>query len=491
MEDPLRHAFMEPLLPCSITLPKRGSRRLLRDLHHQLRSAITDGRLQPGLRLPSTRSLASGYGISRNTVVSTYDLLLSEGYLVARRGSGTCVADTLTRTSRRSAPPRGAAADRHLNAYWRKWPASAATTDPVRAPFQFRLGTPDPDSFPVEVWRGASNRVLRTYPKAANADSGAQGRLSLREAIAQHVSFTRAVACTPDDVVVTAGAQQAFELLARVLVTPRRTTVALEDPGYPPLRASFEAAAANVAAVPVDDEGLVVQRLPSRARIVCVTPSHQFPLGCVLSARRRAALLGFARTRGAVVIEDDYDGEFRFEDRPLDALQTLDRTESVFYVGTFSKSLMPALRLGYIVTPAWARQALIAAKGLSDGPCCALTQDILSVLIQEGHLARHVRSMQRIYAARRQTLLGILKRDFSSWLQPVPSSAGLHCSALVNPAADNHDVVRRALSAGVGLRPLSAFAVRRGAHPGIIFGYGAINEAGIVQALERLRRALA
>jgi GntR family transcriptional regulator/MocR family aminotransferase len=481
---------MAPLLPCSIALPERGSRRLLRDLHQQLRGAITDGRLQAGLRLPSTRSLASGYGISRNTVVSTYDLLLSEGYLVARRGSGTCVADTLPRTSKRGSPTRGSTADRHLNAYWRRSAVSTRMEDPAKAPPYFQLGVPDPGSFPADEWRRASNRVLRTFQSAARGDLDAQGRLALREAIAQHVSFTRAVACTAEDIVVTAGAQQAFELLARVLVTPRRTTVALEDPGYPPLRASFEAAAAKVVPVPVDDDGLIVTRLPARARIICVTPSHQFPLGCVLSARRRAALLEFARTRGAVVIEDDYDGEFRYEDRPLDALQTLDRTESVFYVGTFSKSLMPALRLGYIVAPPWARHALIAAKSLSDGPCCALTQDTLSLLIQEGHLTRHVRSMQRIYAARRQTLLGILGRDFSSWLQPIPSSAGLHCSALVNPHADNQDVVGRALSAGIGLRPLSAFAVRRSAQQGIIFGYGAISEAGIVQALDRLRHAL-
>lgn len=481
---------MTPLLPCSITLPGRGSRRLLRDLHHQLRSAITDGRLQAGLRLPSTRALAAGYGISRNTVVSTYELLLSEGYLVARRGSGTCIADTLPRTSRRYAPARGATVHRRLNAYWRKAPLPAATAEPASAPYRFQLGVPDPGSFPVDAWRRASNRVLRAFPLPSAEEPRAQGRLQLREAIAQHVSFTRAVACTAEDIVVTTGAQQAFELLARVLVTPGRTTVALEDPGYPPLRASFAAAAARITPVPVDAEGLIVSRLPSRARIICVTPSHQFPLGCVLSARRRAALLEFARQRGAVVIEDDYDGEFRYEDRPLDALQTLDRTESVFYVGTFSKSLMPALRLGYIVAPPWARQALIAAKSLSDGPCCALTQDILSLLIREGHLTRHVRSMQRIYAARRQGLLHLLRQDFSAWLQPVPSSAGLHCAALVIPGADQREVMSRLLGAGVGLRPLSAFALRRTAQQGVVFGYGAISESGIVEALARLRRAL-
>lgn len=481
---------MEPLLPCSIALPQRGSRRLLRELHAQLRGAITAGRLQAGLRLPSTRALAAGYGISRNTAVSTYDLLLSEGYLIARRGSGTCVADTLPRNPKRRAAARASAGGRALHPYWRAQGSLAANQPAARPAFSFRLGVPDGNSFPADVWRRASNRVLRSCSGTPLLDSDAQGLLALRVAIAQHVSVTRAVACTPQDIVVTAGAQQAFELLARVLVTPRRTTVALEDPGYPPLRAVFEAASAKVAAVPVDEEGLAVERLPSAARVVCVTPSHQFPLGCVLSARRRAALLDFARARGAVVIEDDYDGEFRFEDRPLDALQTLDRSESVFYVGTFSKSLTPALRLGYIVAPLWARGALIAAKTLADGRCCALTQEILATLIAEGHLARHVRSMQQLYAARRQALLAILRTDFSGRLLLVPSAAGLHVAARIEPQRDDRALERRALSVGVGLRALSHFAVRRGAPRGIVLGYGAIAEAGISAGLQRLDEVL-
>src|SRR6185436_17297532 len=214
---------------------------------------------------------------------------------------------------------------------------------------------------------------------------------------ARHVSFARAVACDPDDVTVTAGAQQAFDLLARILVVPKRTVVALENPGYPPLRAAFAAAGARIAAVPVDEQGLIVERLPAQAKIVCVTPSHQFPLGAVMSASRRAALLEFAQRQGAVVIEDDYDGEFRFTDRPLDALQTLDRTESVFYVGTFSKSLLPALRLGYIVAPSWARAALVAAKATMDGYCGPHTQNTVAALVRGGFLSSYVRKMHRVY----------------------------------------------------------------------------------------------
>jgi GntR family transcriptional regulator/MocR family aminotransferase len=325
---------------------------------------------------------------------------------------------------------------------------------------------------------------------AASLGIEPQGRHSLREAIAHHVSFARAVACGPEDIIVTAGAQQAFDLLARILVTPRRTCVVLEDPGYAPLRSAFQAAQGKVVSVPVDDEGLVVERLPRGADIVCVTPSHQFPLGCVMSTPRRVALLEFARERGAVLIEDDYDGEFRFTDRPLDALQTLDRTESVFYVGTFSKCLLPTLRLGYIVAPPWARASLLAAKGVSDGSCCALTQGVVAALIAGGHLARHVRKMQTIYQHRRQVLLDVIHRDLSKWLAPIPSAAGLHIAARLKIAQSDKAVESSARQLRLGVRALSAFSARRSSVSGLAFGYGATNEQEVKEGLAGLRGVL-
>jgi GntR family transcriptional regulator/MocR family aminotransferase len=325
---------------------------------------------------------------------------------------------------------------------------------------------------------------------AAGLETDLQGRRSLRDAIARHVSFTRAVACAPENIIVTAGAQQAFALLGRVLVTPSRTTVALEDPGYPPLRAAFDAAGAKVAAVPVDNEGMVVDAVPRKADIVCVTPSHQFPLGCVLSAQRRVDLLDFAQSRNAVIIEDDYDGEFRYTDRPLDALQTLDRQESVFYVGTFSKSLLPTLRLGYIVAPPWARAPLLSAKAVCEGACCGITQGILASLITQGHLARHVRRMQRVYGRRRQALLDTVRRDLSRWLEPIPSAAGLHVAARLKSPLRDREIAAAALRQGVGVRALSAFSVRRSSVSGLAFGYGTIKEFDIARGLAALRRVL-
>ena len=312
----------------------------------------------------------------------------------------------------------------------------------------------------------------------------------LRGEIAKHVSYTRAVSCEAEDVVVTAGAQQAFDLLARVLVTPGRTTVAVEDPGYAPLRASFLAAGAKVRTVPVDAEGLAVDHVPPQTQVICVTPSHQFPLGSAMSARRRGELLDFAQARRAVVIEDDYDGEFRFGGRALDALQTLDRDAAVFYVGTFSKSLYPSLRLGFVVAPAWAHEALIAAKQAADWHCPVVEQDTLAAFIGEGHLARHVRKMRQIYAGRRERLIEGLRSGCAEWLDPIPSAAGLHIAAVFKAPIDDAAVAAEARKLGVRVHALSAHYVRRPVQRGLLFGYGAIVEKDIAEGLSRLRRAL-
>jgi GntR family transcriptional regulator/MocR family aminotransferase len=351
------------------------------------------------------------------------------------------------------------------------------------------LGVPDWRAFPFDVWRRFYTRALRSLAKAPMRAHDPQGLEQLRVAIARHVSFTRAVACVPEDIVVTSGAQQAFDLLARLLVTHGRATVAIENPGYPPSRLAFMAAGAKLAPVPVDENGMIVSRLPAQARVICVTPSHQFPLGSVLSMERRVALLEFARIRGAVIVEDDYDGEFRFGGRPLDALQTLDRAESVFYVGTFSKSLFPAIRVGYVVTPPWARRALIAARQCADGQSPLITQDALAHFISEGHLARHVRKMRHLYGARRSALLDGLAQLPKPGFEPVPSSAGLHIAAFTPPGIDADALEARARQQGVGVRSLSGYYVGRGmARPGLAFGLGLISEREITEALVLLNR---
>lgn len=482
---------MEPLFELPIDLPQRGSRTLLRTLHAQLRGAIVDGRLQPGVRLPPTRELATAYGVSRNTAVATYDLLLSEGYVEARQGDGTYVTEVRSRApGPTSAVKTASGADRRLAPFWRDSPQWDDGPSRKGLRYDFQLGAPDKSLVPFDVWRRLSARALRTLAKQPLVDPEPRGRQKLREAIAQHVSFTRAVACHADDITVTSGAQQAFDLLARILVTPGKTTVAVEDPGYPLMRAAFAAAGAHIVPVPVDDEGLVVAKLPKDARVIYVTPSHQFPLGMAMSLKRRAALLEFAGARGAVVIEDDYDAEFRFGGRPLDALQTLDDAGCVFYVGTFSKSLFPALRLGYVVAPPWALNALAAAKQVTVGHGAVLSQDTLTAFIAEGHLARHVRKVRRVYAARRQALLDRFDNELGDWLEAVPSHAGLHLTALMKGKLDPDLVAQRAWDAGIGIYPLRRYYLGRVTRRGLIFGYGAINERTIAEGLKRLNQLL-
>jgi GntR family transcriptional regulator / MocR family aminotransferase len=481
---------MEPLFELAIRLPTRASRGLLRALHSQLRAAIINGRLKPGVQMPSTRALAASHGVSRNTVLAAYALLLGEGYLIARGGSGTYIAETLPRSLADKPKAGEESYDRRLNAAWRRRRPPFGRGAPQPAPrLSFQLGVPDIGLFPFDIWRRLSARALRRFAKARPAYHDPQGLLTLREAIAKHTSSTRAVACRPDDVVVTAGAQQAFDLLARTLVTPQRTVVAVENPGYPPLRAALIAAGAKVVPIPVDSEGLVVNGVPDDARIICVTPSHQFPLGTAMSMRRRTALLEFARARNAVVIEDDYDCEFRFADRPLDALQTLDRAACVFYVGTFSKSLFPAIRLGFVACPPWARRTLVTAKEYADSRCPELMQHTLAAFIAEGHLVRHVRKMRAIYSERRQALLHGLHSQFGHSLEPIPSAAGLHLAAFCKTSRDPDTIVERARLSGVGLYTLNRFATGKNVPPGLVFGYGAIEKAAITEGLTLLRRA--
>ena len=485
---------MEPLFELAIRLPGAGSRDLLREMHRQLRAAILDGRLQPGARLPATRALAQRLGVSRNTVLAAYDLLLSEGYLLARPGAGTYVADTLP-ASRRGRPARGSMARRDPRLVPLHVPGAdlAPTLQPQASRDDFRVGLPDVSAFPFDIWRRLSDRALRRIARQTADYADPHGLAALREAIAGHVSFTRAVGCAADDIVVTAGAQQAFGLLARILVVPGRTVVAVEQLFYPSLREAMLAAGARVVTVPTDAEGLCVERIPPEARVVCVTPSHQVPTGVAMSPQRRAALLAFARARNAVVIEDDYDSEFRFAGRPLDALQTLDRAESVFYVGTFSKSLFPALRLGFVVAPPWARAALVRARELADWHGPVLGQEALAAFIAEGHLARHIRKMRKLYGARRTALLDALARHGEGRLEAIPSNAGLHLSAWLHGKTRADAVVERAAAVGITLPPLSRFALDPQAPDvpnGLAFGYGLIGESQTDGAVRRLVQLL-
>lgn len=478
---------MEPVLPFALEL-ESGTGPLTRRLHQQLRAAILDGRLSAGTQLPSTRRLACGLGISRNTVVTAYDLLVAEGYLVSHAGATARVANLVPRPTDESRPVLASVSEARLGPSWRlQSPLPAPTALPERS---FRLGIPDHRHFPHALWRRLWGQGLREWSRTPFGYGPAEGVAPLRQAIASHVAFSRAVACQAGDVLVTSGAQQAFDLLARLLVTPAQTRVAIEEPGYPPLRAAFAQAGAVLVPVPVDDEGLCVDALPRDVQVISVTPSHQSPTGAALSLRRRRALLDFARQRDAVVIEDDYDGEFRFGGRPLDALQTLDHDQRVFYVGTFSKSLFPSLRMGFVVAPAWARRALVAAKHCADSGCDELTQTVLARFILDGHLVRHVRRMRNLYAARRNALLQGLRSELAPWLEPIAAEAGLHLSArLLNPSCHSA-IMAQVRRHAPGAQSTNDYAMSPLPQPAVAFGYGTLDAQEIPMALRRLGRAL-
>lgn len=477
---------MEPIFDFPITLPPPGSRDLVRSIHQQLRDAILDGRLKPTVRLPPTRTFARALGVSRNTAVAVYDMLLSEGYVEGRAGAGTYVADIRPRLIRPSAPKQPPESDNRLTPFWRGRPPPDRSPTDTETTFNFLSGFPDTTQFPFDIWSRLCGRAGRALSRRHAVEGDPAGEPALRDAIANHVSFARAVACTGDDIVVTAGTRQAIDLLARILVTPGQTEVAVEDPGYPPTRNAFAAAGARIVPIPVDGKGLMVDRIPPGVRVISVTPSHQYPIGVTLSAKRRAALLDFAETFGASIIEDDYDSEFRIGGRPLDALQTLDRGGRVFYAGTFSKSMFPALRMGFVVAPAWARPALIGARHLSDWHAPVLTQAALADFITEGHLARHIRKMRRDYAARHDILTAALNHHFGDRLRIFEAHAGVHLATRTETAAEADSLRRAAEGRNVRIDDLNAYSLRDGGPPGLVFGYGLIPRDQIEPAIARI-----
>jgi GntR family transcriptional regulator/MocR family aminotransferase len=494
----------DPLFEIEIDRALIGTRASARALYRQLKSAIIDGRLVPAAKLPPMRKAKMFFGVSRNTAAEVYEKLQSDGYVVTRHGSGTYVCDALPAPPNRAPQRANDAPDRRLNSIWLQpelttamsfWresserPPSTIVSDHI----DFRPAMVDSRLFPFDVFRRSMVRQLRRLerkPPRLQSPQGNQGNFRLREAIAQHIALTRAVVCDPLDIVITSGAQQAFDLLARILVKPNKTVVTVEDPGYPPMRVPFAAAGAHLAAVEVDAEGLVVERIASATAVICVTPSHQFPLGVTMSKRRRKALVEFARRRGAVIIEDDYDGEFRFEGTPMAALRGSDCSDVVFYVGTFSKCMLPALRLGFIVAPDWAMPALITAKNSTDWHCSIPLQFAVSDFIAEGHLARHVRKMRQIYRKRRQLLLTALGEQLGEWLEPLPSFYGMHAAALGRTSIDLDRVTDTLAQNNVKLHTVRRYQLGTQTKTGLVFSYGVVDSPEINRGLSLLRAAL-
>jgi len=473
--------------------PKTPGDSLQQWLYAELRGAILSGRLAADTRLPATRELARQQGVSRGTVLAAYEQLTAEGYLVGMTGRGTRVSAALPTPGRPSAPAAPLAElPRPLS---RQGALLAASPFPRSEPSAtlrcFRPNQPDLSTFPSAIW----NRIVARRANALRPErmgyGDAAGYLPLREAIAAHVQYSQRIVCHAGQVMILGSAQQGLDLAARLLLDAG-DTVLLEDPGYPGAKRIFELTGARVQGVPVDALGMDVAAgiaAAPAARLAYVTAAHQSPMGMALSLERRLALLAWAAARGAVIIEDDYDGEYRYAGTPLAALKSLDTQGSVIYLGSFSKLLFPALRLAYMVVPEWLAGPFSGALSLSCRHTPLQSQHVLSEFIAEGHFARHLRAMRQNYGERGGVLAEACRQQLAGALTLLPISTGLDATALLQGLDD--DVVSAALAtAGIDSRSLSFYGIARKPPSGLVLGFSAFTPAAIRDGVTAMARVI-
>jgi GntR family transcriptional regulator/MocR family aminotransferase len=468
---------------------------ITRRICEEIKDGIRRGRYGPGARLPSTRTLAAEWGVSRTTVTAAYGQLIAEGYLETRPGARATVVQGFgpNVTKPRRAPAPTAA---RLSSYGQRvldFPAQFPQ-QPDRLIADFRYGELASADFPSLAWKKAVGAAILRRPARLRYGDPA-GSPELRAVLQDYLWRARGLRCDPDQIVIVNGSQQGLDLCARLLVDPG-DRVFIENPCYGLARQTFMAVGALPIPIDVDADGLQTDRLGD-GRLAYVTPSHQFPLGSVMSAVRRRELLSWARRSGAYVIEDDYDSEYRYDISPIPALQALDGAETVIYLGTVSKTLSPTLRLGYLVVPPVLRDAFAKAKRLSDRHSPALEQDALADLIASGAYERHVRSARRRNRERRARLLASLSKAFADDVNVVGADAGLHVVVWLNrvPKEQEGDLLSRAAAAGLGLYPVSTLydPAALASHPGVVglvMGYASLGEREIDQGVQRLAAVL-
>jgi GntR family transcriptional regulator/MocR family aminotransferase len=461
---------------------------LHRQIYDGLRKAILDGMLRPGQRVPSTRALAAELGMSRLPVLTAYEQLLHEGYIEGRSGSGTFVC---------AAPP-----DRMLRAREdsHRPPRTKRRAALRRVPLgrdeggirPFRVTLPALDEFPHELWARLVTRQARRLALVHMAYGDPAGVGALRAAVAEHLRTARAVRCEAEQVLIVSGSQAALRVCASVLLRPG-DRVAIEEPGYPGAHAAVRASGAELVPVPVDEEGINVAALAAlrtRIRAVYVTPSHQYPLGASMSATRRLALLDWAAKREAWILEDDYDSEYRYVSRPLGALQGMDTNDRVIYIGTFSKVLFPALRVGYLVVPRSLWDSFLDARDALDVFSPTLYQLVLAEFLHEGHFARHLRRMRGIYLRRREAMLEGLARHCADVLTVVNADAGLHLATILSNGQRDTSVLQRMTASGLTGVVLSKCYLGARSRNGLLLGFGGFDERTLLAATRVLGQVL-
>jgi GntR family transcriptional regulator/MocR family aminotransferase len=485
-----------------LKLDNRG--KLYQQVYRALRLEILAGLVKRGTRLPSTRWLASELGISRNVVTLAYSHLLAEGYLSARRGAGTYVSADLPeasldaekthtrRVSHRSLRPRLSSYALHLEREWKQGLSWVPRTSAAR--YDFRYGPPSFTEFPHTTWCRIVARRARQVSRRDLDYGRPEGTASLREALCEYLRRARAIVCRPEQILIVSGIKQGLDIATRVLIESG-DRVALEDPQLRTVRAGFGAAGASVTAVPVDAEGIRVERLRCVAgiRLAYVTPSYQFPTGITMSLARRLELLAWAQRTGALIFEDDYDSGYRYAGPSVEALHALDNAESVIYAGTFSKSLFPALRLGYLVLPEHLISIFRSTKALLDTGCPTLMQLAVADFMRKGHFERHLRKLRARNAQRRSVLIGALEHHFGPRVEVSGSSAGDHVLVWLRDfkLSQVSDVTRRAMAVGVRVYSARPFYISPPKQAGLLLGYASLSEPEIREGILRLSTVLA
>ncbi|NKQ37626.1 MAG: PLP-dependent aminotransferase family protein [Chloroflexi bacterium] len=471
----------------ALHLDRTNDTPLYLQIYDQLKMAILAGEIGSGTRLPSSRQLAQAHGVGRITVTQAYQQLEMEGYVYGRTGAGTYVSDDLPVAEKgaENAPfvPALSAWGERVMAVGK----DGRTTPSSRPEIDFGFGRSFPHIFPYDIWRRLLARYLSTDDVMLSRYGSVAGFYPLRQALADYLRRLRGVRCTADQVVIVSGVQQALDILARLLLM-EGDGVLVETPGYVDAFALFRLHGCRLLALPVGDCGFPVAQIPAdcKARLAYVTPSNQFPRGGAMPLPAQLALLQWARQHEALIVEDDYDGELRYEGRPLAAMQGLDTDGRVVYLGTFSKVLFPALRLSYVVLPESLVTAFVRAKGLVDRGAPTLTQAAVADFITEGHFERHLKHLRQAYGRRRQVLIKALEKYLPGKVQYVAAPAGLHVMLYLPPEVDEAQLVRDAAQAGVGVYPGRPYHVQADAPPSILLGFSGLAEPEIEEGIRLL-----
>lgn len=463
---------------------------LFRQVYLRLRQAILSGALKNGEKLPSTRDLSEQLGVSRTVVLLAYEQLLAEGFAIGRPGSGTYVSVRLANRP----TPREAAIKVRLSRFGANAAAawSRITLQQRKKPvllYDFAYGRSDLETFPFANWRRVLLRCAAKAPMSELEYGDVAGNPALREAISDHLRRSRSVTCEPDQIIIVNGSQQALDLISRVLIE-RGDQVVIEDPGYQGAREILRVSGARLLPVSVDRDGINTSNLPRDANVAFVTPSHQFPTGAILPLARRLELLKWARRHHAIIVEDDYDGEFRYHGQPLESLQGLDRDGRVIYVGTFSRTIYPSLRIGYLIAPKQLLPALTAAKWLCDRHTTALEQHALAEFISSGMYERHLRRVRHRNAERRAALLDAVHTYLGAQVDLSGDGAGSHVVLWPKNRISEAVIVDRAASRGVGVYSVSPYWMKTPSRAGILLGYSRMRESEIREGIRRLSEVL-